>query len=253
MTDSLFEGADNALDPNKDYLAELVGDGKKFKTPQDLAKGKYEADNYVSLLTKKLDQLRDDYTKLDTDYKARAKLEELMDKHFNSQQQSSSETNLTANDRDKPGIDPKQIEELVDTRIKQTKQFEREQANLSKVKDKLVERFGSNYQTILNERIESLELSAEDVNALAKKSPTALFKALELEAPTQDSFQAPPRSQKRSDTFSPKGGPKRTWSYYQDLKKANPQLYNDPKITIQMEKDYLALGDSFEDGDFHSQ
>lgn len=252
MTDSLLD-ADNSsqVDLNKDYLQELVGEGKKFKTPQDLARGKYEADNYVKTLTVKLDQMREDYLKLDADYKARAKLEELIDQLDKSKQQPSSNEQPPVKDR-MPEIDPKQIESLVDSQIKRNKLLEREQDNFNKVKEKLRERFGSNYQDALSEQIDGLGLTVDDMNALAKKSPTAFFKTLGLDQPPQtENFQAPPRTSQRSDTFSPKGGPKRTWAYYQKLKETNRNLYYDPKTNVQMEKDRQALGAEFEDGDFH--
>ncbi len=251
MADSLFEVDPNQIDPTKDYLQELVGEGKKFKTPQDLARGKYEADNYVKTLTIKLDEMRADYQKLDADYKARAKLEELIDQLDKSKQPITS-NNEPVKDVQKPEIDPKQIETLVDTQIKRNKLLEKEAENFKQVKDKLRERFGSNYQSSLSEQIDSLGLTVDDMNALAKKSPTAFFKTLGLDQPQQtDQFQTPPRTSQRNDSFAPKGGPERTWSYYQDLKKKDRNLYYDPKTNIQMVKDHERLGERFEDGDFH--
>lgn len=252
MADSLLEVDHNDTDPNKDYLQELVGEGKKFKTPQDLARGKYEADNYVKTLTMKLDEMRTDYMKLDADYKARAKLEELIDQLDKNKQQPLSHEQPPVNDVKKPEIDPKQIETLIDTQIKKNKLLEREQENFNKVKDKLRERFGNNYQTQLSEQIDSLGLTVDDMNALAKKSPTAFFNALKIDEPVQtEGFQSPPRTTQRSDSFAPKGGTKRTWSYYQELKKKDRNLYYDPKTNVQMEKDRQALGAEFEDGDFN--
>lgn len=43
------------LDDSVDYVAELVGEGKKFREIKDLAKGKVESDRYIEVLTKKLD------------------------------------------------------------------------------------------------------------------------------------------------------------------------------------------------------
>lgn len=249
MTDLFAE--DNSVDPNKDYLQELVGEGKKFKTPQDLARGKYEADNYVKTLTVKLDQMREDYLKLDTDYKARAKLEDMIGQLKSGQQPLSNNT-PPVNDDKKPEINPEQIMSLVDSQIKKNKVLDREQANFNVAQQKLREVFGTNYQTALNERIDELGLTVDDVNAMAKKSPTAFSKMLGLEPEQKDSFQTPPRTSQRNDTFSPKGGPKRTWSYYQEMRKNNPTLYHNPKTNIQMEKDYQALGKEFEDGDFSS-
>lgn len=249
----LEEDNEPQIDPNKDYLSELVGEGKKFKTNQDLAKGKVYGDAHSKTLEKKLDQLREDYLKLDTDYKAREKLEELIGQLNKPVQPPLSNNQPIVNDDKKPEIDAKQIESLIDTQIKKNKILDKESENFNKAKDRLREAFGSNYQTSLNERIEDLELTVDDVNAMARKSPEAFARMLGIDKPAQkDGFQTPPRSSVRNDNFSPKGGPKRTWSYYQDLKKSNPKLYYDPKINIQMEKDYLALGEAFEDGDFHS-
>lgn len=38
---------------------------------------------------------------------------------------------------------------------------------------------------------------------------------------------------------------KRTWDHYAELKKTNPKLYLDPKISKQMHDDALALGEGF--------
>jgi len=69
----------DTIDPSKNYLAELVGEGKKFKTQEDLARGKAESDAYIKILEKRSDELRNDYLKLRDDYSSRAKLEEVVD------------------------------------------------------------------------------------------------------------------------------------------------------------------------------
>src|SRR2546426_10450626 len=66
------------VDPNKDYLAELVGDGKKFKTSQDLARGKFEADQYIEVLKRRQDEMRADYLKISEESKTRATLDDLV-------------------------------------------------------------------------------------------------------------------------------------------------------------------------------
>ena len=87
---------------------------------------------------------------------------------------------------------------------------------------------------------------------MARKRPKALLKILGVDRePRQDSFQSPPQNQRRSDGFAPRGAQKRTWAYYQELKKANPQLYFDPKIAVQMQKDAIELGEVFRDGDYY--
>jgi hypothetical protein len=68
------------------------------------------------------------------------------------------------------------------------------------------------------------------------------------EQPQRDPFQAPPKSS--LNTFTPGAPKKRTWSYYQELKKNDPRTYLSKETTVQMHKDYTELGKEFEDGDF---
>jgi hypothetical protein len=42
----------------------------------------------------------------------------------------------------------------------------------------------------------------------------------------------------------------RTWSYYEKLRKENPNLYRTAKTHEQMVQDAMALGDEFKDGDY---
>src|SRR5258708_30783932 len=81
MTDSLVTSMDNAeLDPSKNYLTELVGDGKKFKTHEELAYGKAQSDSYIKILERQMDQLKTDYNEARAEAASRARLEDLVNK-----------------------------------------------------------------------------------------------------------------------------------------------------------------------------
>src|SRR5678815_2601198 len=123
MADNLLDQTNDnqpeQIDPNKDYLTELVGEGKKFKSPQELARGKYEADQYVRTLERQKDELRSDYLKLKDEQAARAKLEDLIDQWSNKQQSSSDNTQANEQQTTKPVIDSKEIESLVSSKIQE--------------------------------------------------------------------------------------------------------------------------------------
>jgi hypothetical protein len=251
VTDDLFK--DNSQDPeideDKDYYTELVGEGRRFRDNQALAKGKVFADHQVKLLEQKLDELRSDYAELDTNYKARAKLEELIDQ-LSTQQQSSSSEHQKANDVQvqQPEFDPKKVEDLIANQIKAHELSKKQEANVKFVSDKLKEQFGEKSQTVLKQQIESMGLTEDFVRDLARNHPQVLLKTLGFGAPAQqDLFQAPPRSVQRSDPFVPNTQKQRTWSYYQELKKKDPKTYYDPKTTVQMDKDSQSLGQAFFD------
>lgn len=253
MTDNLLAGGSDLppIDPNKKYLEELVGENKKFKDLESLARGKYESDTYIPLLERKLDQMREDYKKLREDSTAQATLKDLIEK-MSKQPLASSEL-PPANEVVQPKYNPDEIKNLITSEIKQSKADEKRRDNYNLVKDKLTERYGSNYPTVLSKQIDELGITGEELTEMAMRSPNVVIKTLGLDTqPQQEGFQSPPRSNLRNDSFSPKGKDKRTWSYYQELKKTNPNLYNEREINLQMQKDYAELGSAFEDGDFHA-
>jgi hypothetical protein len=249
MTDIL---ADDQPVEAKDYLQELVGDGKKFKSPQDLAKGKAESDTYIKVLEKKLDQMRDDYLKLDEDYKARASLQELIDQQKSSAQQSSNNQPIVKDHNTAPSIDLKDIENMMSAKLQEHEVTKRQNDNLNLVKNKLIEHFGTKYQGAVKEQLADLGLSESRFQELAREAPTALLRTLGVDQPApKETYQSAPRSSLRSDSFKPKGSEKRDWQWYQDLKQKDPNRYNDPQTNVQMMNDYMALGSDFETGDFH--
>jgi len=258
MTEDLLGGLDNLppqIDPDKDYFKELTGPGGKFHDPdekaaiQKMARGKVEADNLIEIFKREKDQLRNDYIRLQEESKARGRLEDYINSL--STRPASSAIPEAKVDNTKPSLDPEQLDSLIDSRVEAREAQRTRQANFNKVESKLRETYGDTYPRVLKEQVAELGLTTEYINDLARTSPEAFFRTVGLNAQKkEDNFQAPYRSNQRSDSFGQKGGAKRTWSYYQELKKADPKAYYDPKTTNQMQKDYATLGKSFEDGDF---
>lgn len=239
------------FDDNKDYLSELVGEDRKFKDINSLAKGKAFSDAYIEHQNRQLDLLKQDYARLREDYTSRAKLEELIDQLSKVQQPASSANNQSANEdrNNPPTLDPAMIEDLVSKSMSKREMERKEQENLSLVRSKLTEHFGENFQNALKKHVDDLGMTAEEFQATARRNPKLLFKALELDQRKEgDLFQTPPRTEQRS-TFAP-NVPKRTWNYYEELRKKDPDLYWEPKTQDQMHKDHQTLGSAFEDGNY---
>lgn len=237
---------DDSGTDNKDYLAELVGEGKKYANEKELAKAYAHADTYIKVMEKRVDDSRDMYLKLRDESAAQTQLEDLLKKFDNKQQQlaSSDNTNDANEVNREPAIKPEAVKDLVSQGIREYEETKRAEENLKTVKAKLTERFGENYSSVVRDRIKELDLSDKDVDFLARKSPNALINALGLNETKVETFQTPPKS---AVNFKPQGAPKRTLSYYQEMKKTNPKLYLDRNIAIQMDKDAHELGEAFFD------
>lgn len=239
---------DNILDlqdENKDYLSELVGEGKKYKDPQDLAKAYYHADRTIEVFKPRMDELREENTKLQKDALERARLEELINKFESITPPAVS--NTPAREDVKPTIDLNELDARFDARITQREVERQRVQNAFEVQAKLKERFGDQYSRVVREQIADLGWTEDEFNQQARRSPKATLRALGADQTPTESFQAPVRGQ---SSFGSKAEPKKTWTYYQDLKRTNPKLYHDPKITNEMIAMAERLGDAFKDGDY---
>lgn len=239
------------IDPSKNYLEELVGEGKKFKSPEELARGKAESDAYIEHMKGRMDELRQDYTKLHNEYNAGPKLKETLDQYMQELKQSQGNQLPPVQEDKSVVLDENKVSEMVKQHIQATKQLDAEEANSKTVESKLQAAYGPNYKQVVSQQINQLGISVDFFNDLARKHPSVLYRTLGLEGQRQnENFQTPPTSTQRSDPFA--GPTKRTNAYYQQMRKTDPVKYRDPKTQDQMYKDYMSLGSEFEDGDWNA-
>ena len=216
-------------------------EGEMYKA---MAFGKFEADRTLEIRNRTEDQLREDYKKLREEHNAGPKLKEVLDQIAALKQSPNPEAPL--GNEDKSVFDEAKAYEVAKRALLESKTQEREQSNVATVESKLQEAYGPDYRKTLKQKVSQLGLTEDFVNSLAKTHPQVLFKTLELDQQRGEGFQSPPHSSHRTDQFQ--GGQKRTWSYYDKMRKENPDKYHDPKTKAQMTKDYAQLGSEFEDG-----
>jgi hypothetical protein len=252
VTDNLLD-PDN-LDTNQSYYDQLVGDGKKFKDQEALAKSKIEADNMIKSVLREKDELRSDFLRERQDNQSKAQLQDLIDQYRNLKQPNTFEDHIPKiKEEREPGLKLEDLETFFEKKFQEKESRVKEVDNFNLVKQALVDRHGSNYSSAIKEQIDDLGLSVDEFNAMARKQPKVLLRTLGLDQQiTRNPFQSPHRSSQRSDSFSPRGEPTRSWSYYQKMRKDSPETYHQPKVQLQMMKDAVDLGERFNDGDFYS-
>ena len=232
-------------DPNKNYVEELVGEGKKFKSIEDLARGKYEADQYVEHMKQRMDELRQDYTKLYETHNAGPSLKETLDQYMAELKQSHGTNQPSGQDDKSVPLDEAKLNELVKQHIAANKQLEAEENNARMVESKLRETYGDNYKSIVSQQISQQGMTADFFNQLARQHPNVLMKTLGLDGQqNRETFQAPIGSSQRAD---PSARNKRTESFYDKMRRERPMEYRNPKIQDQMFKDIQEQGDSYFD------
>lgn len=239
MTDSNTDPF--AQNPEPNYLAELVGEGKKFKTVEELAKGKWHADTTVETLKAEIAALK---SQAESGKTVDTLLEEI--RKMNGKEQG------TDPGRQQPPVteqtntpNPVNIEEVVLNTLKKSEAEKRLSENRNTAIAKMNEVWGKDAATELQKVASSIGVSVEYLRGVADQSPSAFFQLTGLNTNRNaPSGTTVPTSTVRTGI---NGAKDRTMAFYRELKKTNPTQYNSNEIRVQMHNDAMRLGESFFD------
>jgi len=237
MADSLLPDDQSAPLTEADIIAKW-----KDKPREELEIAKARSDLYIRTLEAKLDSVSKDFVDAKDQIQTGQQLKDLLDRLDNPNRQQ--EPNTHQNVQEPTGIKPEDIEAIVAKKLTDHQLQLKQQDNFNAMQAKLKETLGSDYASSYKQRLDTLGLTREYADELARSHPTVFMKTFGLDEQRQTNNQVLPRSNVRHTSFAP-STPKRDWNYYQELKKTNPRLYLDPKLTLQMHDDAIALGADF--------
>lgn len=237
MADSLLPDDQSTVLTEADIIAKW-----KDKPVDELLTAKAKSDLYIKTLEAKLDSVSSDYIAIKEQQQTGQQLKDLLDRLDNPNRQQEPNTNQ--NVQEPTGIKPEDVEALIAKKLTDHQLQLKQQDNFNAMQAKLKESLGSDYASSYKQRLDTLGLTREFADDLARNHPTVFMKTFGLDEQRQMNNQPLPRSNVRQTSFAP-NTPKRDWAYYQELKKTNPRLYLDPKLTLQMHDDALALGEAF--------
>lgn len=233
MTDAVF--ADTSAE-SVSAIDSLVGEGKKFKTIDDLATGKLEADRVIAAREQELADLR-------AELKARATTEDLVNRI--QARQTPPQSERPAEELKPAASAPSFTDEDLKARIRETTQElsreEKVQSNVTNVAAKLIDYFGD--ETKANQAVvtkaRELGVDVAFLQSAAADSPTAFYQLLGL---SQVASSAPgaTHSDVNPQLAAPaRSGPKQgTYAYYENIRATQgAQAYFDPKVQQALMRD----------------
>lgn len=242
----LFEGTTppSSIDPEKNYLEELVGENRKFKSVEDLAKGKAQSDLFI-------DQLRQELEQTKQELQTRARLEELITKVTPQAPLDSGPILHNQTEVNPPvmsGLTPEQLEELLEKKLNEHNLKTTKQTNFNYVKEELTKKYGPQTPQVLEKAAGDLGVSKEWMNQMAAENPKAFMRLVGDAQATRpqaspDLFTSRPTVNSGA-TFTPESGV-RDQAWYQNLKRTDPKKYDSPEIQAQEYKDAVKLGPAF--------
>lgn len=249
---------DNVNDQN--VIEQLVGEGKKFRDVESLARSVIEKDAFIPKLQEENKELRSILKTMESTNDRVNSMVEILEK---------VKGNLAGGVRDPgstSGIDPKasggndnqntaltreEVKKLFDE-MEETKRLDRNKALANK---RLFEVHGEKAPEVLKAKAEELGVTVEQMQDLARRSPNALLNMLGIPQDRDPAKAKNPasqgghRSSVNTDALGDNlpNGNVRNRTYYEKVKTdmGIAKFVMDRKLQIQMHKDMSALGDAF--------
>lgn len=251
MTDPLFSDNGNnntsTTIEDKDYAAELIGDGKKYKDLSSAARALVEKDMFIERLKAEAAEAR---AALQGEKKMDEFFEKLKGIQSNTGTASTQVTstgehattqNSQPNNNNPKALTAEEVQELLEKRDRE----KQEAANLQLAVQKVKEAYGANYTAVMRQKAEELGMSPEYLTGLAKSQPKAFLKLVEADS-VQNQKTFTPTSSVNTAAMGGKKTGERNNEYYKTLRKqiGDAEFFK-PKVQNQLHSDMLRLREAF--------
>lgn len=228
---------DVTFEENVSYHDNLVGEGKKYKDSEALAKSRIEADAFILRLQNENAVIRAELQKRDSVEEAVKRLTQRQ-----PAQDTVEEAPPPAPGSHKDGLTLEDVEALLQHKLADREAQNRQKTNSQIVIDELKSRFGSQWKAVLKAKQEELGVTEQYLEEQARVAPKALL-ALVGSGPRSDSFTPPSGSfdtSKRPQTTSSKN-----FAYFEKIRLTSPTEYWKPHVQNEMHKEAIKQGDAF--------
>lgn len=209
--------------PQTSALDEIVGEGKKYATVEDLAKATVHAQNHIATLEAEAAQWR-----------------EGIQRTVEQQRQQQQNVNTPPSGQAEQRQDELNLDDRIRATIEERDRQKKLEDNVEEVTNRLVGLYGDPKKA--NEAVlakaQELGVSVQFLMDSAAASPKAFYAQIGLNEGAR-SAPAPfnrvnPEALNTQNQSRP--GQPGTYSYYENMRKENPKLYNSPKIQLEMHK-----------------
>lgn len=234
MTDNLFNQAPaESGQPQVDDspFSQLVGEGKKFKTPEDLAKGKLEADRFIEQLTKEQAELREELKRF-------VGIEEKVESLLKAQQAVQSPSTPAPAAPTGP-VDQTDINKLVNDALSAREAQNSAASNFKTSQQAVIEANGGNIESArkaIVDRATALGVSVEYMKSQAETSPTAFLALMGMTRTQAPANSDAPRSTHTQVPVNHQGPAPGSKEYFDHLRRTDPTTYYSPAVQNQLHK-----------------
>ena len=200
-----------------DEVKDLVGEGKKYESPEAALRALAFSQTHISTIEQENRTLRE---QLDSAKKVEDVLAKLDQKVDSTIVEPVQEAN------------PVDIDKLLDAKLTQREKQLVQTNNMNSVNSKMVEMFGEKAQDHMLSKANELGMTVDQMKATAENSPNAFLAWFGTPEPiTQQTIQ----SDVNTTNFQPSNQVKvDTYAYFEKMRKENPTQYYDSKTQFRM-------------------
>ena len=221
-------------------LGSYVGDDKKYKTPEELAKGYNNADQFINQLKTENDQLRGELDK-------RLNAEDMVDQI--KREREELQASMKAQENTTPQLDEKALSDLISQTLDQKNTQKVAQDNIQAVDSKMKELFGTDKASeILQTKSKELNLSVEYLAEVAAKSPDGFYSLLGIgrDKTITPSITASTTNTEAVAKVNSIGAVEAdTWNSFESLRRSDPKKYYTPTVQNKLFKARQDKGQAF--------
>lgn len=257
MADQPEDNQSHMTDPSaSDFLDQLVGEGRKYGSAEELAKAYFHADGFINHLKKESSELREELNKS-------MKLEDIL----NTKEQQEKEVTPEAPTDQTPPATPEDLSPVQTAedstpdlaaevrRVLEEEDHKRKtQQNLDSIVSRMKEMYDGDQAKIrehFDRKSGELGVDSDYLLDVAARSPKAFYDLMGLDAGAAkavgggvaaDTNTAALESHRSNHNSGPKQG---TYAYYESMRKSDPKAYFSPRVQQEMMREAQAKGQDF--------
>jgi hypothetical protein len=207
-------------------VAVLVGEGRKYKDVDGLAKAYIEADSFINQLKTELAELREKAASAKT-------IDDVMERLKAEQQAGASDKDDKTGTS---GLTPTDVRQIVSDAIRGNETVKQKQANLAKADAEMRKLFGDKAEEMFKQEASTPEMR-EALTQLASVSPdkfVALFSGQQRQGNATDTKTNVNTAAMGSANNSGRATDPACKEYYDNLRKTKPKEYLSSSVQLQM-------------------
>lgn len=224
---------------DRPIVAELVGEGKKFKSVDDLAKGKLEADKFIEKLTVENKALREALDSEGSPDEVLKRINALLQ----SKGGSENATAQTGNQPQKESLTEEKVLELLSKKERE----DRLKNNVNSFNASVNKAFGPKTAEVIAARLDELGMEQDVYKDLVQRNPNAALRILGLKdsGVSGTSMESSVNTEAYFGEAGKGNGEVQNFAYFNKLRRELGERYYEPHIQKQVFEQRKKLGDAF--------